>query len=237
MSSTSFTAADVMDKSASLMNDTAKTVYTHAAQLPYLNIALAEIEEHFQLNNISITNETSVPIVVPVGTTLITPEDGIGSDVTPHYPTNLVEIQGLYERASGSTDPFIPMVKREYLPSAINDLPTDSLQYWSWQNQQIRFIGALLAREVRLDYIRNLFAEITNPNDIIGVINAKSFLAFRTAALCSEFIGENKTRADSLNEFAVAAGERVTGIGIKTKQSITTRRKPFMAAYKRRSFA
>jgi|SRR6186713_2127844 len=237
MSSTSFTAADVMDKSASLMNDTAKTVYTHTAQLPYLNIALAEIEEHFQLNNISLTNETSVPIVVPVGTKLITPVDGIGAGPAPNYPDNLVEIQGLYERSSGSNDPFIPMVKREYLPPAINNMPTDSLQYWSWQNQQITFIGALLPREVRIDYIRNLFSEITNPNDVIGIINAKSFLAFRTAALCSEFIGENKSRADSLNEFAVAAGDRVTGIGIKTKQSITTRRRPFMAAYKRRSFA
>ena len=237
MSSTSFTAAEVLDKSASLMNDTAKTVYTYTAQLPYLNMAMAEIEEHFQLNNISVTTETSIPIVVPVGTKLIGPVDGVGMTPAPNYPTDLIEIQGLYERSSGTSDPFIPMTKREFLPQAINDLPTDSLMYWTWQNQQIRFIGALLPREIRLDYVKNLFAEITNPADVIGVINAKTFLFYRTAALCSEFIGENQSRASSLNDMAVAASERVTGIGIKSKQAIITRRKPFMAAYKRRSFS
>jgi hypothetical protein len=246
MGSTSLTAANVMDKAASLMNDTAKTVYTYAAQMPYLNMALNELEEHFQLNNIPVTNQTSVPITVLAGITTIPPFDGVGVEGEPPlggtvppivtYPQDLVEIQGIYERLAGTTNPFIPLVKREFLPHPIDDLPTESLQYWIWENQVIKFIGATTDREVKLDYIRTIFPEVTNQAAVIGVINAKTFLFYRTAALCTQFIGENQSRATELNNFAVLALDRVTGIGTKAKQSITTRRKPFMAAYKRRSF-
>jgi hypothetical protein len=236
MSSTSLTAANVMDKAASLMNDTLKTVYTYAAQMPYLNMALNELDEHFQLNNIPVTNQTSAAITIPVGTTEVGPFDGEGSGVVPTYPQDLIEIQGIYERLSGTTNPFIPLVKREFLPHAIDDLPTESLQYWIWEDQRIKTVGATTAREIKLDYIATIFPEITNQAAVIGVINARTFLFYRTAALCTQFIGENQSRATELNNFAVLALDRVTGIGTKAKQSITTRRKPFMAAYKRRSF-
>lgn len=240
MGSTSLTAANVMDKAASLMNDTAKTVYTYAAQMPYLNMALTELEEYFQLNNIPVTNQTSIPITIVVGKKNIRPFDGVGSDAgsgDPTYPQDLVEVQGIYERLAGSNDPFIPMTKREFLPHAIDDLPTESLQYWIWEDQIIKTVGALTNREVKLDYIKTLFPEVTNQASLIGVMTAKSFLYYRTAALCTQFIGENETRATELNNFAVLAMDRVTGISSKARQSITTRRKPFMAAYKRRSFS
>ena len=236
MSSTSLTAANVMDKSASLMNDTLKTTYTYTEQMPYLNMALSELEEHFQLNNIPVTDQTSAPIIVPIGTKSINAFDGVGEGPAPNYPQDLIEIQGLYERLSGTTNPFTPLGKRDYLPHAVDDLPTDSLQYWVWQDQRIKFVGALSAREVKIDYIKTLFPEVTNQAAILGVMSSKSFLQYRTAALCTQFIGENAERAGELNNFAILALDRVTGIGIKAKQSITTRRKPFMAAYKRRSF-
>lgn len=238
MGSTSLTAARVMDRSAALMNDALKTVYTYAAQMPYLNMALKELQEHFQLNNIPVTDQTSAGIVVTAGIKSIGPFDGTGSTgVGPYYPGDLVEIQEVWERLNGSTDPFLPLTKKEYLPHAIDDILTNSLQYWAWKDQRIVFIGATTDREVKLDYIKTLFPEVTNQAAELGVINAESFLFYRTAALATQFIGENKTRSDELNNFAVLALDRVTGIGTKAKQSMYTRRKPFMAAYKRRSFS
>lgn len=237
MGATSLTAGNVMDKAASLMNDTARTVYTYTAQIPYLNMALSELEEYFQLSNIPVTNKTSASITVTAGTKLIRPVDGVGNGAAPNYPTDLVEIQGIYERLAGTTDPYIPLTKREFLPHTIDDLPTEALQYWTWENQQIVFVGATTDRDVKLDYIATLFPEVTAASDSIGVINAKSFLQYRTAGLCTRFIGENPTRAEELDTFAALALDRVTGIGAKARQSITTRRKPFMAAYKRRSFS
>lgn len=205
-----------MDKSASLMNDTLKTVYSYTAQLPYLNMALSELEEHFQLNNIPVTDETSVIITVPAGATEICAFDGIGSDgVSPTYPQDLVEIQSIQERVTGSTDRFT------------------GFGGWTWEGQKIKFPAFTTAKELRLDYIKAIFPEITNHAAVIGVINAKTFLFYRTAALCTMFIGENKSRSDELNNFAMMALDRVTGIGTKAKQGKNTRRRPFMAHYKR----
>lgn len=236
MSATSLTAAEVMDSSASLMNDTLKTVYTYTAQIPYLNMALKELQEHFELNNISVTSQTSTPITITTGTTAITPFDGEGTGAAPHYPQDLVEIQGIYERLAGTTNPFIPLVKREFFPHSLDDLRTESLMYWIWEDQIIKFLGATTDREVKIDYIKTLFPRITNQAAVIGVMNVETFLFYRTAALCTRFIGENPDRSEELNTYAQMSLDRVTGIGIKSKQAITTRRKPFMAAYKRRSF-
>lgn len=236
MGSTSLTAARVMDRSASLMNDTLKTTYTYDAQMPYLNMALSELQEHFQLNNIPVTDQTSAPITVLAGITEITAFDGVGAGNPPHYPQDLIEIQGLYERLAGTTNPFIPLTKKEYLPHAIDDIRTEALQYWMWQDQKIKFIGATTDREVKLDYIKTIFPTVTNQAAELGVINAETFLFYRTAGLCTQFIGENASRAADLNDFAAMALDRVTGIGTKAKQSIATRRRPFMASYKRRSF-
>lgn len=230
MPTTELTVTSILDRVATLMNDTAKTQYTHVATIPYLNIAFDELQEHFELHNIPDTNQSSVPITVNVGTTVINPI----FDQPPNYPSDLVEIQQLWERLSGSTDPFIRMTQREYLDHTLDDLPSESLIWWTWQDHRIKFIGALTNRQVKIDYIKTLFPNDLTINDSIDVINAKSFLSYRTAGLCSQFIGENVTRAKELNEFAGMALDRVTGIGVKSKQSINTRRRPFMAAYRSR---
>lgn len=225
-----------MDSVASLMNDTAKTSYSYTAQIPYLNMALAELQEHFQLNNIPVTNETSAGITLLSGVTEIGPFDGFGSGVTPTYPQDLIEIQNMFERLAGTTNPYIRIGKRDFLPHSIDDLPTESLQYWSWEGQRIKFIGATTDREIKLDYIRTIFPKVTNQAAVLGVANCETYLFYKTAALCAHFIGENKTRSDELNALAIDALDRVTGIGTKARQAINTRRRPFMAAYKRRSF-
>jgi len=235
MSTTSLTAAQVMDKAAALMNDAAKTTYTYIAQAPYLNMAFDELQESFELNNIPITNQTTASIAVPIGVTQIDAIEAAGVGIVT-YPVDLVEIQQLFERLAGTGDSFIPMVQREFLPHATDVSPGQTLQYWIWQDQKIKFAGAVTPREVKLDYIKTLFPTELVGSSIIGVINARSFLYYRTAALCAQFIGENENRASDLNHFAELALDRVTGIGVKGKQSIVTRRRPFMSSYKRRGF-
>ena len=87
---------------------------------------------------------------------------------------------------------------------------------------------------MKIDYIRNLFTDVEDEESVLGVINCDSFLHYRIAGLCAEFIGENKTRADDLNTQAMGALERVTGIEAKGKQQIGTRHRPFRATWKSR---
>ena len=230
MSTTSLTAAEVMDRCAALMNDPSKTDYTYAVQLPYLNMAIDELVESLEESNSSPTNQSSVVIPIPVGFNQITPTE---HPVNPHYPIDLVEIQEVLERPAGTEDTFIPLGKREFLTPA---LPSNSLLVWSWEDQIIKFnpFGALTDREVMLRYVRQAISQAVESTSVIGAINARSYLSYKTAAFCAMFIGENPTRAQVLEGQAEKALERITGINNKGRQQIMTRHRPFRAAYKAR---
>jgi len=230
MSTTSLTAAQVMDRSAALLNDPAKTDYTYVAQLPYLNMAIDELVESLEESNSSPTNMTSAITSIPVGVNKITPIEHADA---PHYPIDLVEIQSVGERIAGSNDIFIPLTKRDFLQSFP---PSNSLLFWIWEDQIIKFNpnGAVTSREIQLNYVRQAIAQAISETSIIGTINARSYLSYKTAALCAMFIGENETRAGILEGQAEKALERVTSISNKGRQQIVTRHRPFRSTYKMR---
>lgn len=232
MSTTSLTAAEVMDRAAALLNDPAKTDYTYAAMLVYLNTAIDELVEGMEESNVSPTNQTSSVIVVPAGTNKITP---VEDPATPHYPPDLVELQEVSERAAGSSDSFVPLTKREFLQQFP---PSNSLLYWCWEDQRIKFNpnGALSPRDIQLKYVSQAIVQAANENSVIGTINARSFLSYKTASLCAMFIGENQERANTLEGQATKAMERLTGISNKGRQQIVTRHRPFRAGYKGRGW-
>lgn len=224
----SITSGAIMDRSAALLNDAALTIFTYTAQLPYLNIALDELQEEMEQNNVPLTNAKSADITVPTGTTSI-----VADPLTdPHYPSDLVEIQAMWESLYGTTDPPTLMIRCDFLPQLT--VLTEELIYWTWQNQTIYFLGATSDRTVNIEYIAARYSSFSNVDgsDTINLINCESFLAYRTAALCAQFIGENEQRANDLNVFAKAGLDRFLAVNTKGRQVITTRRRPFMAAYK-----
>lgn len=220
-------ASEIMDSSAVLLNDVAKQVYTYVVQLPFLKISLKELREYLELNNVQCTNETSSVIAVDAGVT------AIGFTTTPALPSDLVEIQELWERER-NTDPFVPMVRKEFLPHYLEGEETSMLLLFEWSDNTIKFLPSNRNNDVKIDYIQQLFGNVTQSTSPIGVINSDSYLHFRTAALCAEFIGENKSRADELNVEAEKSLDRMTGIESKAKQSISTRHRPFRSSWKSR---
>lgn len=216
-------AGQVMDISAALLNDQAKQVYTYEVQIPYLNLALQELQEFFQLNNIPATDTFSTVLVIPAGTTSIA--FALTGLSLPH---DLIEPVKLYESRTSS---YSPMNRVDDLPKY--ETPVSGFGDYTWQSQEIRFLAANADINIKMDYIRNLFTPVINDESIINIINAESFLEYRTASLCAFFIGENKTRSDELNGFASLAIDRAIGIGTKGRQVMVTRRLPFRSNYKR----
>lgn len=231
MSTVDLLAGTVMDRAASLMNDSAKVTYTYTAQVPYLNTALQELQEYFQLHGISTTEVTSAVIQVNAGLTQII-FNGIG---VPTLPTDLVEPKQLWERNRG-IDPFIPMTKKEFLPHYLEGAPTSQFMFYVWADQKISFLPSTVDNDIKIDYVKQLFSPVVDQNSPINVINAATFLQFRSAALMAEYIERNQASANSLNAEAIMAMDRASGISIKGKQSIVTRRRPFRANYKRRGW-
>lgn len=223
--------SEIIDMSAALMNDKAQSVYTDEACLPYLNMALDELQELFELNNIPVTNETSSIITVPTSTVIT----AIGFNSIPSLPIGLIEIQELWE---GSNDQFIPVTKKDFLPHYNDNIQFSQFRIWAWMNQEIRLPPNNSIIDLKIDYIKSIFATpilISQIGVDLEIKNSKSYLGYRTGALCAEFIGENKTRADELNQFASISLDRTLGISTKGRQSITIRRRPFRANYKSRS--
>jgi hypothetical protein len=232
MSTTSLRAGEVMDRAAALMNDPARTDYTYTAQLPYLNMAIDELVESLEESNASPTNQTSAAITVPVGSFKLTP---VEDSITPHYPYDLIEIQEVGERTSGTTDAYLPLGRKDFVTAVPS---STSLLFWCWEDQNIKFNpnGATTIREVQLKYVRQAIQQASNEASLIGTIGSRSYLSYKTAALCSMFIGENETRAGVLETQAEKAIERMLGIGNKGRQQTITRRRPFRASYKSRGW-
>lgn len=234
MAASDLTAGQVMEKSASLLNDTARTNYTFAAQLPYLQIALQELQEAFELNGIPVTQLTSAVIQLDAGTTEIV-YNGAGTPTNPSLPNDFVEPQQLWERTR-NIDPWVPMTRRDYLPHQLEGTQYYNFLYFVWQNQKISVLPAVQNNDIKIDYIKQLFENLVDENSLINIVNARTFLEYRTAALCAEFIERNLTSANALNAYAVLGMDRVTGISSKSKQTIMTRRRPFRSGYKRRGW-
>lgn len=232
MATVDLLAGEVLDAAASALNDTAKTNYTPAALVPYLNMALGELQEWFELHNLSVTQRvTSPPITITAGQNEIIFNGG----GVPTLPDNLIEPLQLWESLQGQTQ-YVPMGKRDFLPHDLEGVASNYLVYWVWENQTVKFLPSNSNIDVKIDYMAQIFTPVVNENSAINVMNSKSFLQYRTAALAAELIERNKPTADSLNGFAGLALDRVTGIGAKSKQRIQTRRRPFRAGYKKRGW-
>lgn len=217
-------AKELMDSSAAALNDTGLTKFTYLKQIPYLNIAIKELEEVMQSNNISVTNEQNTSIIILAGATEIAAID---------MPTDMVEPRVLYERDTNSSEDWQLMSKVDFLPPFVELL--QSLIYWCYINQEIKFIGATSDRQLKLQYIARRQPKIVDPTNAITILNADTFLIYRNAALCAQYIGENKERADELNINAGMALDRFLSINNKSRQSSPVRRRPFMAGYKVRT--
>ena len=245
-----------MDRVANLLNDPNKTDYTYNVQIPYLNMAIEEFSDMMAEANAPLTNMSSyhftlTPIIIKAGQNYIVyPEyeqPPFPSSYWPRLPPDVIEIQEVEERpyTGWTVPPSNPVLQAESaVLGTYRKLPrkeytevlpvTNSLQYWVWQNSIVRTNPANIDMEVVIKYIYQGIPYITGPNDAINMVGSRTYLAYKTAALCALFIGENESRAAILDNQAEQAVERAVAIGNKGKQQIMTRHRPFRAAWKSR---
>jgi len=256
MSTSAVSAGQIMDRVANLLNDPNKTDYTYAVQLPYLNMAIEQFSDLMAEANAPLTNLVSFhfslsPIVIKAGLNyivnpeFITPPGGTPDADIPRLPPELIEIQEVMERPytgwvvdptklqaeSADLGTYRRLPRKEFtevLPK------TNSLQYWVWENGTIRTNPATIDMEVIIKYVYQGVAYAAGPDTLIVMVGARTYLAYKTAALCAMFIGENETRAAVLEVQAEKAVDTAIAIGNKGRQQIVTRHRPFRAAWKMR---
>jgi hypothetical protein len=218
-----------MDTSAVLMNDSLKTIYPYSVQLPYFKIAFREFREYLELSSSPVTETVSSSVItIPAGVTTL------GFNTIPSLPPDLIEIDQAWEVLTGST-PFVPMTRLDFLPHYLEGSSFNQFIYWAWNGQAMQFLPSAQANDIKLDYIRELMnIEGITQNSIINVINATTFLAYRTAGLLTQYIAFDDARAGILNNDASVSLDRAIGIQSKGRQAIYTRHRPFRAGWKSR---
>ena len=234
---TSIIPSNIITAVATLMNDSSQTQYTNSVVLPFLNMALDELQEVFELNGLPVTNETSAVITVPAQINSTQINIQIGPNTTPALPADLIEIQQLWESPT-KLNRWTEVVKREFLPHYLEDGTTISqFLIWSWEQGQVNLIAANQINDLKMDYTALMFNTpilIQNINISLPFINIGTYLQYKAGALAAMFIAENPERAGALDSLAGTALNRAIGIPVKGMQSIVTRRKPFRFSFKNR---
>lgn len=230
------TAGEVMDRAAVLMNDPAKTDYTYITLLPHLNMALDDLKANLAENQSGIAIGNALPLLVPKFTAAVWPPDYPFQPPTVlKYNVDITDIQEIVERRPGGSENEWMLMKRvEFHP--LHE-PMDILGSWAWEQRAIKFNykGCNQDREIRIKYI--IYEERLSASDetsIIGHVDLRPFLAFKTAAYAAMYIGENPGRAQLLDAQASDALDRILNIQNKGRQNIMTRHRPFRASYKLR---
>lgn len=223
--------SDIITTVANLMNDSQQSVYTNTVCLPFLNLALDELQELYELNGIPTTNNTSAAITIKAGV------NRLGFDTTPALPSDLIEIQEVWESPSG-LNKWSEVIKKEFIPHYLEDNTTISqFLIYEWKHGRINLVAANSDNDLKLDYTASIFNTPILIKDInVGLpfTNIKTYLEFKSGALCAMFIAENESRALALDSLTGSALSRALGIPIKGMQSIITRRRPFRSSFKRR---
>lgn len=217
------TAGNIMDRSAALLSDPSKITFTYTLQLPFLTLAWDELQEELVANGILDVQElTSSPITVTAGITDLSP---VGQPADLLFPIKL------WERAVGQTDnDWIEMVEKINDPGEV--MQVTELETWYWEENAIKFRGAISNREIKIRYQKDLIS-IVSDTSIISVTNSKSFLSHRTAALVAGSRG-NRVRAKELNERGDFYLAKVTSTKVKDSQNKPIR--PRRYGYSRRTY-
>jgi hypothetical protein len=151
---------DITTLVRALCNDQQGQLFTDQILLPYVNSAYRQIQIALANVGMQTFTEDEDIVTIPAVTTVDPGQQvwlaftGIGGNVTPSnepvLDQNLIEPIALFERITGSTDQFIPMLdltSHGGLPSVPQGF---RLRFWEWRQDQINFVGATNSTDIRI---------------------------------------------------------------------------------------
>lgn len=224
-------ASEVMSEAAALLNDQALATFTYVNMLPFLRKASNELTNKLAKNGISVLKQESAVSTVAAGaSTLAIPADMF-------IPVSMLETDSSGSNLYSLMDETYPLPQ---VPASVE------LNYWSYYDLILHIgpgnaVGATSVRKVKLNYLRTL-TSITAQGTVVEIGQSITFLAERTAGLCSEFIGEDPIKGDKFNKMALgpfldgeggSLGELIS-IYVRNNQGLGVRRGGFHRGRSRR---
>lgn len=232
MASPDLTAGQVMDLAAARLNDVSKSKYTYAVQIPFLNLALLDLQEIYEANNVPVTDDTSAIIYVPSAPAGVV-EIGFSGTAGRILPADLIELKVVWQ-STRNLNQWTRLSPVDYLPQwGVTQI--SSFSCYQWADQKLKVIAANADNDLKLNYIKSLFATVTAAADQLNIINGKTYLVNQTASYVALDVEENELRATALRVDANNSLDKSLTITTKGRQKIQTRRLPFRAGFKSRN--
>lgn len=212
----------LLEAAGVFLNDTPRTLFTDAILLPFLKRSFLDLQLEMDKKGVSALKEVSTPITVNALVVVL----ASGGQL----PADFVSPIKMEERTSGSSDIYQPMLEKEW---EANILQTDRLRYWTYREDEIKFPGATVARQVLLYYLKGLtVGALGSP---IGIQRVESYLSAQTAGYAAKFIMQSDTRADACFGIASKALADYFSTQVRAQQYQDIRRHRYLSRFRRRS--
>lgn len=195
------------------LNDSAGSLYTTAKLIPLGKRAYRDLQREMVKNGAKVFKEVSSGYI----------DVAAGATVLSAPPADLLRPIKLYERADGSSDTGSLMEEVGWDP---NELQSSTLRKWVWREEAIRFLGATVVREVRVDYIKSL-TDLVDQDSTLGFLHADAFMSPWIAAYVAQFMMNNPSRAEELRKIAYMGLETMLTLLVQEQQGVPIRRKGF----------
>jgi hypothetical protein len=196
-----------------LLNDPQGIIYNDTVLLPLVSKAYRELQIRLARSGMGSTKEVAERVPVAVGATSL----GDGSGLPPGllYPIEL------REAPTGSRlEEFSHMEERNWEPTFQQ---TTELRVWAWREEEIKLVGCTTSRDLYIRYMKGL-TPLTSVTSPIYILNSELFLEARTAAIAAAVLGENYSRAETLNQDAEKWYDVLVGTLVKRGQRMPVRR-------------
>jgi hypothetical protein len=201
------------DARTGLLNDPNGAIYPDTPMYAVINKAYSELQTKMVALGLPADREISTPITVPTGTVSL----GEGALL----PADMLQPYWIGEKTVGSSLKYEDMTELDWEPDIIQQT---TLRYWAWREEQIKFPGATLDRQIIIKYFKSL-GTVTGVNSPIAVLNSQAWLSQRSAAIAALTIGGNPSRALALNADLVAIWDDLRSALVKKMQTLPVRRK------------
>jgi hypothetical protein len=180
--------------------------------------AYEKVQADFEETDVETVRATADIGGFPAGATVLS------LTTSPSLPADFFLPVLLWEKFAGSDDATYTPVDRVYsaLPNR-NANEQATLGQWLFTKDQITFVAATEARDLRLTYYRNLDALVL-PTDVVGLANATNAIVSLVCYMAVLPRGSGGAAATFLSEYEAAISQ-ILNIYAKNDQNVVLTRK------------
>ena len=228
------TAEGALSLVRSLLDDAAVStgdVFTDAVLIPFINSAYHQVQFEMANHGVETFTKDNVVLTVPAVTGIDPSIQVVLNDTqnqmttvspTPQIPTDLLVPVRIWERQTGSSEPFLPMFQqKDGLPS---EMQQERLRYWEWRTDGIILLGATQSNDIRLRY-ESVLPDVAQGSDTLQLRGAQDVIAFFAAALAAQSRGS--PQAPNLAAAGTEALRKILVRGTRRQQHSMHRRRPY----------